>query len=231
MEQTRSLFFLCSLASLPLTVPVAVAGEGRQPLLALAAAAVLVCSWTRRHRSRRAPVVLDAVDVLAVTAFATAASVPAVVFGIIFTSLWYRAVYGGAAQWTAYCAGVVLSPVAAVLLWPHLPGREDAAIDAGGTLGALPVIVLSMVVARHLASGQVARERARRRDAALTALSTRLLGLTDRDRIVELGWAAAAALCAATPGLRVLVVVGDGDRWRVTGSAGAFHRVPATLPG
>jgi diguanylate cyclase (GGDEF)-like protein len=231
VEHTRWLFFVIALVSLLLTAPGALVGTGGVGLALLAVSCLaLVISWTHRYRSRAAPSALDVVDILAATAFALACPMPAVAYGVVFPAMWFRVMYGRTWGVGAYAIGLGAALVTATLAWGVVPGHADTT-DAGPVLGALPVLGLTFIGARHLALGMLAREQTRGRDSALLALGTGLLGLTDPTAIRDQGWRAVEEVCRMTPGLRVAAVTDDDERLlRVVARAGDFDRELATLP-
>ncbi|HEV7728348.1 MAG TPA: GGDEF domain-containing protein [Modestobacter sp.] len=230
MERTRWLFFVCALVALALTDLGAVPRAGAWSLTLLAvSSAALIASWVHRYLSHRAVPVLDVSDVLAAALFALACPEPAVAFGMTFSALWFRAVYGRTRDVGAYAIGMSLALVASLLWWDVVPGHAATA-PMSPVLGALPVMLLNAVVARHLAMGLFEREQAQARDAALTALGGQLLGVTDRALIQRCAWQAAEAICRVTPGLRLTVFDAHGEDVEVVGHAGAFLRRPAALP-
>jgi diguanylate cyclase (GGDEF)-like protein len=231
VEQTRWLFLVIALVSLLLTAPGALVGAGTTSLILLTASCLaLVVSWTHRYRSRTASRALDAVDILAATAFALACPMPAVAYGIVFPAMWFRVMYGRTWRVGAYAVGLGAALVTATLAWGVVPGHADTT-DAGPVLGALPVLGLTFIGARHLALGMLAGEQTRGRDSALLALGTGLLGLTDPKAIRDQGWRAVEEVCRMTPGLRVAAVTDDEEGFlRVVARAGDFDRELATLP-
>ncbi|WP_409328560.1 putative bifunctional diguanylate cyclase/phosphodiesterase [Trujillonella humicola] len=230
VEHTRWVLFHVGLAALVLTAPGAVAGAGPARTAVLAAAGlVLAAVWTRRYLLRSAGTVLDVVDVAAVTGFALACSLPAAAYGIALPAVWSRAMYGRTRHVVAY--GVALGAgLAAAALARSAGLGPEAHLDI--VIGALPLIGLTAVAARHLAQQMLEREQTRSRDGVLRALGTSLLGLTDPGAIRDTGWRAVEDVCQVTPGLRALAVAVDEERGllRVVETAGEFHRRPATLP-
>ncbi|MGY1857999.1 diguanylate cyclase domain-containing protein [Modestobacter sp. SYSU DS0290] len=220
VEGTRWLFGVCALISLALACAGALPGASAASVLLLVGATVaLTASWAYRYLTRRARPALDLLDVVAVTAFALGCPVPAVAFGATFSALWFRAVYGRTRDIWLYATGQCVALVAALVWWQSVPGHDEPA-PAGPVLGALPLAFLLAVVARHLALGLFAREQAQARDAALVALGTRLLGVTDEVEVSARGWAAARDICAATPGLAILALQADGPALRAVVGAG-----------
>src|SRR3954471_18795191 len=232
VEHTRWLFFAIALVSLLLTAPGALVGTGVVSLVLLALSCLaLAASWVRRYRSRVASPVWDVVDVVALAAFALACPMPAVAYGVAFPALWFRVMYGGR-TWRAgaYAVGLGVALVTATLAWGVVPGQAGMTA-AGPVVGALPVLALTFIGARHLALGMLAREQTRGRDAALRELGTNLLGLTDPLAIRTQGWRAVEAVCRMTPGLRVVAVTDAEDgALRLVERAGHFDRELTTVP-
>ncbi|NEK57929.1 EAL domain-containing protein [Geodermatophilus sabuli] len=231
VEQTRWVFLVIALVSLAATTPAAlVGGASWGPALLVLATLALTASWIVRYRSQAAPAALDAVDVLAVAVFALACPVPPVAFGVVFPALWSRVMYGRTARVAGYAAGLCAALLAATLVWGLLPGRSGST-DVTHVAGALPVLLLTAVGARHLALGLFAREQTRGRDAALLTLGTGLVGVTDLMAIRLQGWTATTEICRMTPGLRVAVVADDGNgHLRVAAQVGDFDRTLDVLP-
>jgi diguanylate cyclase (GGDEF)-like protein len=231
VERIRRLFLLSALAAVILT-PVAVVRDADVWSLSLVAVScpTLAASWLYRYRRRRTPVVLDVADVVAVLAFALACPQPAIAFGILVPALWFRAVYGRTPRVAAYAAGMCAAISAAVPLWGLIPGQQATTV-AAPVLGSLPAMIINAVVARHLALSLFERELDQVREAALAALGSRLIGVTDRLQVISSSWTTAEAICRTTPGLRLTVAYDDGgDTLRVSGTAGPFLHRPTTLP-
>ncbi|MFW3170850.1 putative bifunctional diguanylate cyclase/phosphodiesterase [Geodermatophilus sp. CPCC 206100] len=211
VERTRGLFYLLATASLLLTAAgVLVGADPLSRALVAASCSALVASWTCCYRSRRAPLVLDLVDALAVTLFALACPVPAAALSTVFPALWFRSVYGAAGRVVAYAAGLGAALVASTELWHVVPGRAGTT-DSGILLLTLPMLVITVIGARHLAQGIFAREQTRERDAALAALGTSLLGVVDVAEVRRRAWQAIDTMCRMTPGLRALVIADEGE--------------------
>ncbi|MGX5655883.1 diguanylate cyclase domain-containing protein [Geodermatophilus nigrescens] len=229
VDRTRWLFGLCVLASLLLTIGAAAPALARGGALPLAvASAAIAGSAVVRYRLGRAVVACDVVDVVALAAFTAPLGVPAAAFGLAFPMLWSRSVYGGGRGVALHATGVGAALLAATLAGPHLFGT--APVHAAAVAGTLPVMAVTVAVARHLASQLFGREQSRRRDGALATLGTQLLGLTDRDAVLRRAGEAWAAVCAATPGLRVVVLAGAGELLVPVGHAGPFRSDPPPLP-
>jgi diguanylate cyclase (GGDEF)-like protein len=229
VERTRWLFFCCALASLVVTAPAALPDAGPWPLALLSVSSTaLFVSWFHRYLTQRTFVVLDVSDVLATVLFALACPQPAIAFGVTFPALWFRAVYGRSWHVTTYAVGLTLAVAASVACWRWVPGHEGST-PAAAALGALPVMLLTALVVRHLVVGLFERDHAQARDAALARLGSQLLGVTDVAQIKQRGWEALDRICRVTPGLRTVLVADEGDSLRVVGRAGAFPHAPTTL--
>src|SRR3954447_1107495 len=222
VERTRWLFFVIALVSLLLTLPGALAGlDAVEPLLLLFSGLALTVSWTHRYLSRHVLVGFDVLDVLAVAAFALASPMPAVAFGIVFPAMWFRVMYGRTWRVGLYAVALGAAMVGATLAWGSLPG-DAPSTDASPVLGAIPVLGLTFIGARHLALGMLEREQTRGRDGALRQLGTSLLGVTDPRAIRVQGWQAVEEVARMTPGLQVVAVAddGEGDALRVVEQTG-----------
>ncbi len=230
MQQTRWLFCLAVLLSVVLTLPAVVTAGGSPAVLGIGAALVLACSSVLRYRGRVPSWLLDLLDAAGVLAFAAACPQPAVALSFGFSVSWFRALYGSDRRVGAYAVGVAAAMALSVPAWSLVAGH-DGTTAAAPVLGALPLLLLTVGVARYLALAMFAREQAQSRDAALARLGTELLGVTDRDKIVEQAWRTAGSLCRTTPGLRVLVVADrPGGPLQVKGHAGHWRRAPGTVP-
>ena len=230
VEQSRWLFALSALLSLVSTLP--------KPLLTMpprllpvtcAAVATLVAVWIRRQLTGRDPLVLDLVEVVAFAVLVTTFPAPVAVFVFGFAAVWFRALYGSVVRVVLYTGLLTLATLAAVPLWALAQGG-DPANQLLIMVVPVPALCLSVLVARSLSRTLFAREQARRRDAALVELGHRLIGLTDPVAIHAEARRCTAAICAATPGLRAMVLAGDGTRLRVQYRAGDFDPGPVALP-
>ncbi|WP_425560157.1 diguanylate cyclase domain-containing protein, partial [Kineococcus glutinatus] len=229
VDRTRWLLGVLLLAVLLLSLPAPLAGGGAGAALALASCAVLAGVWATTYLTGRARTGPDVAEVLAVGVLALSAPSPALVLGLTFSSLWFRALHGSTARTLAQCLGYGAALAAAVLCADVLPHHRE--VDPLVVLGPFPVMLATAVVARRTAAGMIAREAAARRDGVLVELGTRLLGATDAAVVLAEAHAATAQLCRATPGLRVLAVVPEGGQLSVRSAAGPLHTVPARLPG
>ena len=230
VEATRSLFASLALVSLPLTL-LAPLTTANHPLLPIAVASTLVLglSWSLGYLRSSAPLGMDIVDAVAILAFALASPNPEAAFGFVFSALWFRSLYGSTRRSVLRCALYVGALSATLPLWPNIPGHNGGT-PIGPLLGVFPSMFLTVIVGAQLAQSLRARERTARRDAVQALMGSQLLGLTDATEIRQVAWTAIAGICAATPGLRVLKVVSDGEALRVDGATGGFAGIPATLP-
>ncbi len=229
VRQTRWLFCGALLAALAVNTPSALIGV--RPLAALGTVVGLLAlglAAVSRYRSDDTGWAVDVLDVLGLTVLAASSYDPPMTFGVGFPLLWARAIYGSTRSVALHTAGLGAAYATSLLLWPLVPGHVGAAPTAA-ILGTLPVFALTSAVARYLAVGLFARERAQRRSTVLAALGSRLLGLTDAADIVAAGWHTARELTDATPGLRSLTLTADAGGLRVTRATGYFVAVPERL--
>src|SRR3954447_23731611 len=203
VERTRWLFFVIALVSSLLSVPGALLTDGPvEPALLAVSAAVLAVSWVHRFVSRTVPVVFGVVDVLATTAFALASPMPAVALGIVFPAMWFRALYGRTWRVGVYALGQAAGLVGVTLAWGIVPGHP-ATTAAAPVLGAIPVLGLTFLGARHLALDLFEREQTRGRDWALRPRAPTRRGLTAPGPTRTGGGRAVEQVAAMTPGLQV----------------------------
>jgi len=230
VERIRWLFLLCALSALALTPLGALVG-GTLWSVALAAVSCtgLGASYVHRYRSRRAPAALDATDVVCMLLFALACPQPAIAFGVLVPALWFRAVYGSTRGLAAYAIAMCVAVSSSIALWGIVPGQAATTL-AAPVLGALPAMLINALVSRYLALSLFERERDQEREAALTSLGSKLLGVTDRRQIMRQAWEAAEVVRQATRGLHTAVLHDDGDQLRVVGSAGGFRCPPRPMP-
>ena len=230
VDRTRWLFLLLCVVSMLLTLPPSLqdASGARAALGTAASAALLLCWTTTYRRGGRQPWPLDVVEALAFGAFMLASSPPAMVFGVVFATVWYRAVSGTALRSALQCAGWIAALAAAVALWDL--ARPGEHVEVASVVGVFPVVGTTLLIARTMAASMFARERSARRDAVLARLGTELLGLTDPAQILQRGGAAVRALCEPTPELRAVAVVDDGGAdLRVVGTAGPVGELPGRM--
>ena len=230
VEQTRWNLCLAILVALVLVLPWPfVSASPASVPLALAAAAALVACWAGRYLTRSSPILLDVAEVAATALLAVACPSPAVVLGVAMLALWFRALYGSTRQVVVFCVLLSGAMVAAVLLWGLLPGR-DRSVASTAVLASVPLLLVTMAVARHHADGLFTRGQSRQRGAALVRLGNELIGVTDKATIYQRARECAAAICAATPQMRALFAHGAGDTQLIAEYAGTFRQVPHALP-
>ncbi len=230
-DGARWLFLWLAVVSVFLALPgVFLTARGGLLALGLAGGAALVFSLATGFIRRSTPLASDLVDALAMMAFAVASPKVFSVVMIMFGALWFRSLYGSGAR-----ALLRVSVYAAALgslfaVWPLV--REDwIGTDFGAFLGVLPTMFFTVLIARQLGKSLIAREQSMGRDRVLAATGSQLLGATSTAAILALAWAASAEFCAATPGLRLILLAPDGRALRVEGTAGYFRSIPGTLPG
>jgi diguanylate cyclase (GGDEF)-like protein len=229
VEQTRRLFAVSVVLSMlsVLPKPLLTMPAGLRVVAGLAVL-VAVAGWARRYRTRSAPLGADLVEVAALAALVVAFPVAVTIYVFAFAAVWFRALYGPPARAVLYCALVSVGVLAAVPFW----ARAHSGDPIGQLISMsvpLPALWLTMLVARALARSLFAREQSRRRDAALVELGHRLIGRTERDAIHTDGRRCLVALCAATPGLRAVVVRAGRDGPAVVDHAGWTDPPPAAL--
>ena len=226
-EATRWLFALLALVSVPLAA-LAPFASSRSRLVGTVSVIVLGVSWASGYLRRRAPLVMDVIDALALAVFAASCSVPVATFGLIFGALWFRSLYGSSWRALVRCALYTAAMLAALVVWPHLTGRLATA-DAALLLGVVPTMVVTVVVGQHLAETLAARNRGARLDAVNAALGSALLGVTDAPQIRRIGWIGIEGICAVVPGLAVLKVSRVGPVLLVGDSSAGCPPLPRTL--
>lgn len=230
-ESTRWLFAALALVSLALSLPAALvtASAGMVAVL-LAATLVLASSCVYVYTNRRVPAWLDVLDSVVILAFGLASPTPTVIVAYVFTAVWFRALFGSTLRSLIRCVLSTAALSLSVLLWPLIPEHVSAPTTVG-LFESFPLLFLAVFIARQLSSGLMAREQSTRRDTALAATGSQLLGMTDEGSIKVLAWTACTEICASTPGLRMLKAVREGEFLRIAGAAGGYLSVPATLPG
>jgi diguanylate cyclase (GGDEF)-like protein len=232
VDDTRWLFFLATLVAWVLVVPNLLGRPNDLSLLVgLPSCVVLVGSWFYQYLTKAPSIWLDLAYTVGVLGFSMSCSSPALSFSFGFSALWFRALYGSTARIVLYCFGTALGIGAAVLLWSNIPGR-DTPTPGIEVLGSLPLLFMVVAVSRHLAVSLFAREESQRRDATLSQLGAKLLGVTDRGAIYRNAGEAVAAFCATTVDLQALVCSWDGksDRIHVIDQAAPFSEAPVEWP-
>jgi diguanylate cyclase (GGDEF)-like protein len=226
VDRTRWLFVVLVVASLVLAVPgVVVSSHGTARIVAVVAGVVFAASLATGYHRRRAPLVMDLVDAAAVMGLTLAGGVPAAVFPVVFAALWFRSQYGSLRRGMLRAVLFVGAIAAAMLLSEPVSGPGLAPL-----IPSIPTMLLTVIVAQHLAGAVMARERAASLEAVHGSLGANLLATTDAGQIREIAWAAIARVCELMTGVRAMKVVSDGRELRVVRTSDGFARVPTTLP-
>lgn len=230
-DGARWLFLWLAVVSVVLALPgVLLTARGGLLALGLAGGASLVFSLTTGFVRRRIPLGVDLIDALAMMAIALASPKASAVVMVMFGVLWFRSLYGSGAQALLRVSLFAAALGSLYVVWPLL--REDRiGTDFGAFLGVVPTMFFTVLIARQLGKSLAAREQSMGRDRVLASTGSQLLGATSTAAILALGWSAAAEFCAATPGLRLVLLAPDGRTLRVAGTAGNFRNVPGRLPG
>ena len=230
VEQTRWLFAVAAVLSLLSSLPKPLLTMPSTSLpLAVGGVAAVIVVWARRYLTRRDPLLLDVVESIAFLAMIVTYPVSVTVYIFAFAAVWFRALYGTRARVLRYCALLSIAALAAVPgSWAVYGGEIGTHLLSIGV--PLPALWLTTLVATALARSLRAREQAQQLDAALVTLGRRLIGLTDRMAIHEEGRSCLMAICAATPGQRILTLLGEGADLGVHDHMGLRTRLPVTLP-
>ena len=227
---TRWLFARLALLSLAVTVPVPLLAAGpAEAGVVLLASGVLAASWTIGYLRGGTSVAADAVDTLAVLAFAVASDVPSVVFAALVSALWFRSLDGSTLRAYARPVGYSVAIVVALIIWPHV-GDHSGDPQTLLVLSTVPMLFLTVVVARRLAWTFHDRQR---RDAVATVYAAaieKLLGLTQDAEIRRVAAEADHGFCAAVPGLRIAKVDLLGEDLVVQGVRGDWLDPPGRVP-
>ena len=230
VEQTRWNLWLAVMLALALLGPWPFMSSSPAAVpLAGVAAALLVTCWAYRYLGRSSPLPLDLAEIAATALLASACPSPAMVLGVALLALWFRALYGTNRQVLLFSLLLSAGVVGSMLLWGVLPGRERPGSPTA-VLASIPVLLLTMAVARHMALGLFTRGQSRMRDDALLRLGHDLIGVTDKATIYQRARTAAAAICRATPEMRALFLHGEGDIQVASAQAGSFRRTLHSLP-
>ncbi len=232
VAQTRWLFTLLAGASILVALPgVAGASSLLFGAAAIAAYGGLVLVWIGRYRSGRAPVAAGVLEAALILATAVATANPSGVLTYLFAALWLRALYGSTRGILLHTALVAVAVLGALAIFGLLPSHDKPpASSVVGLLNSIPIMFLTVVVARNLVLSLFAREESQLRDAALGRLGRQLIGVADREEIRRLAAECAHAVCVATSGLRLLIVVVVDGTGVVVEAAGEMRQVPHTVP-
>ena len=230
VEATRWLFGGLALISLLIVLPAMLSqARGATLVAAVAASVYLATSWLAGFSWRRVTLAMDVGDALAIMVVALACPSPSTAFGFVFAAVWFRSLYGSTPRAVLRCALYAAALAACLPLWSMIP-THAATTDFAPVIGSFPTMFLTVIVGRHLAATIRARAEAAARDAVQVSLGAQLLGVTDAAEIRRVAWVAINAICAATPGLRVLHVVRNGTTLRVDGASAGFAHPPVSLP-
>lgn len=193
---------------------------------------VLVGRVQHTYRTRRQGSTAEIVALLATGALAYATDPSASVVSVVVALMWFCALYGprraSLARPLVYGALLVVAsalPSAGAGL-----GTDHPAGSAVRLAWSLPVIVLTAAVARLVSEGVHSGSLAARLGGIQVRMANRLLGRTDYDELASAGWQAQCELCEVFPELRLAHLVEHDDVLEVQRTAGAFARVPASLP-
>lgn len=231
VESTRWLFALLAVVSLVVSLPGAFSAPHGATLMIVGfgAALTLTASWVCGYLRRGVPFGLDVLDAAALIAFGVACPDPMAVIGVVFSAVWFRALYGSTRRSLTRSFLYMSAIIGTLLLWPLLP-EHGARPSAASVIGVFPLLLVTVVVASQLANGLRERDQSLRRDAALATAGSTLLGTTDPKLIRAIGWAALTQICAASAGMRLIMVARDIDLLRVRGASGGVPAVPAAFP-
>ena len=227
VEATRWLFIVLALACLTFAmVTPLTAGSTPFLLSATASASALAVSWIVGYLTKRAPLGMDLLDVLAALVFALSCPKPAIAFTFVFAALWFRSLYGSARRAVFRALLFACALTAALPLWPFVHGTST---DVTPLTGVFPVMFLTVIVMRQLVVSLRIREDTARRDAVQMAAGAELLGVMDADLDPADRLDGAARIGTTSTGLRVLKVVTHTGMPCVERATGNFVDLPGTL--
>ncbi len=230
VDRTRWLFAVLVVVSLALTAPLTLAGSsGAVWVIAMASSVVLGASWIFGYRSRRAPVAMDAIDTVGLVGLSMTSAVAGAVFPVVFAALWFRSQYGSMRRSVVRVGLFITAMAAAASLWTMMPGHSGP-VSLGPLVGALPTMLLTVVVGHHLSGAVRGRERVAQLEAVLGSVGSQLLATTEAAAIREIGWGAIERMCEVITGLRVLKVAAEGEQLRTARATASFGSVPPLLP-
>lgn len=227
---TRWLFARLALLSLAVTLPVSLLTTTvNGALVVLAGSLVIAASLTVGYLLGRTSLAGDLADTAAVFVMALASNVPSTVVAVLVSVLWFRSLDGSALRAYLRPVGYSLVLGAALLVWPQL-GGELSRIEAAHAFATVPMLFLTVVVARRLA--WIFREREIREAVAnvYAVAIEQLLGLTDPAAIQQVAEVADDGLCAVVPGLRIAKADLVGDQLLVRCGHGHWADRPERLP-
>ncbi|WP_146819753.1 GGDEF domain-containing protein [Actinotalea fermentans] len=227
---TRWLFARLALLSLAVTLPVPLLTANLVEAGAvLLGSGVLATSWTFGYLRGRTSVGADVADTIAVFAIALASDVPSSIVAALVSALWFRSLEGTATR--AYLRPVAYSAALALALalWPHV-GDHVSTTEGLQFLATVPMLFLTVVVARRLAWMFLERQVRDAVGAVYAAAIEQLLGLTDCAAIREVAAEADRGFCQAVPGLRIAKADADGQHLVIDVRHGDWVAPPERLP-
>ena len=188
----------------------------------LAAFAVLLTTHLRRRSSWWTVPLVPALIAIG----AGGLSDPLAGTALALSSTVVLSLYGSAPEWTLRVLGAAVAIPAGVAITPYSAGREIS-WHSPTVLNLVPQLLLMAVLTRGIHLSLRRQQRAAARESLLARAGLAMLGVTDVDRIRELGRQTAAALIALDPGVALLILRRGADGLRVANLAG----VPEELRG
>ena len=230
VDRTRWLFAVLVVVSLALTAPLSLGGSrGVVWVLAAVSSVVLGVSWALGYRTGRVPVVMDVVDAVGIVGLSLTSAEAGAVFPVVFAALWFRSQYGSMRRSLVRVGLFIAAMIAASSLWTLVPGHSGF-LDVGPLAGAIPTMLLTVVVGQHLAGAVRGREYVALLEQVHGSVGSQLLGTTDSAEIREIAWDAIARICEVTPGMRVMKAVAQHKELGVARVTAGFTGVPQVLP-
>lgn len=231
VEGTRWLFAGLVLLSFVFTMPGVLvnSSDQRGVTLIMLCGGILVVSWFVGYLRRRSSYRMDVLDSVAVFGLTLASSLPSAVFGLVFSMLWFRSLYGSTRHAVIRALLYVGAVVAATLVWPNVFGRTEQT-DAKAILFTIPMMLLTVIVGRRLASALAARQRQQHVDAIQADVGFALLGEIDAAGIEAIVHDAGVRVTAAIPGLRIFTSERDGAVLRTAEAWGPWATTPTAMP-
>jgi len=183
LARVRWFFFLLALANLAMVGPMLVFASQEPVTLRVAAALATACLgwwWARTFTRAQVPWLAVVPEGLALLLITAALGDPVRASGVLYTGLYFRALYG-----SAPAVGASTLAVSGALVGAELRSRLPAAVLVGpvvtNTIGYVSVALLMHVVARALSG----HERSNAREQALRRAGAALVAATDRDSIAR----------------------------------------------
>ncbi|MEV4352175.1 GGDEF domain-containing protein [Actinoplanes sp. NPDC049596] len=127
--------------------------------------------------------------------------------------------YGSRTLWGTRLALAAIAYPASVAISPQSLGRE-LSWHSGNVLALIPQLLLMATLTRGIYRALRRQERTAAREALLARAGSSMLGVTDIDRIREIGRSTAEELVALNPGVALLIVRRDPGGLRVANLAG-----------